>query len=211
MDWLDQLFVLQEQGGKTEFKPFIVVDEQDRERIIPVKIKTPIEYDTDEYDYIDGDGRTFRVVLEAEDARLFSSEEKVVIGKEWTYGGFKLGVKLWKPLNTRSKAILCKGEGNMEAPLRIIIAVQKEIHAPLRIQWWKKFFALNIPAQAGDTIIIDTKKRTATKNGENILASRVAGSQRPTIKGEERFLVSSLYGGLQSAFEVKIYFANVML
>ena len=26
--------------------------------------------------------RTFRVVLEAEDARLFSSEEKVVIGKE---------------------------------------------------------------------------------------------------------------------------------
>ena len=66
-------------------------------------------------------------------------------------------------------------------------------------------------AQAGDTIIIDTKKRTATKNGENILASRVAGSQRPTIKGEERFLVSSLYGGLQSAFEVKIYFANVML
>nr|DAX27320.1 MAG TPA: hypothetical protein [Caudoviricetes sp.] len=82
MDWLDQLFVLQEQGGKTEFKPFIVVDEQDRERIIPVKIKTPIEYDTDEYDYIDGDGRTFRVVLEAEDARLFSSEEKVVIGKE---------------------------------------------------------------------------------------------------------------------------------
>nr|DAU61519.1 MAG TPA: hypothetical protein [Caudoviricetes sp.] len=55
MDWLDQLFVLQEQGGKTEFKPFIVVDEQDRERIIPVKIKTPIEYDTDEYDYIDGD------------------------------------------------------------------------------------------------------------------------------------------------------------
>lgn len=54
MDWLDQLFVLQEQGGKTEFKPFTVVDEQDRERIIPVKIKTPIEYDTDEYDYIDG-------------------------------------------------------------------------------------------------------------------------------------------------------------
>ena len=99
----------------------------------------------------------------------------------------------------------------MEAPLRIIIAVQKEIHAPLRIQWGKKFFALNIPAQAGNTIIIDTKKRTATKNGENILASRVAGSQRTTIKGEERFLVSSLYGGLQSAFEVKIYFANVML
>ena len=55
MDWLDQLFVLQEQGGKSEFKPFTVVDEQDRERIIPVKIKTPIEYDTDEYDYIDGD------------------------------------------------------------------------------------------------------------------------------------------------------------
>lgn len=211
MDWLDQLFVLQEQGGKTEFKPFTVIDEQDRERIIPVKIKTPIEYDTDEYDYIDGDWRTFRVVLEAEDARLFSSEEKVVIGKEWTYGGFKLGVKLWKPLNIQSKAILCKGEGNMEAPLRIVITVQKEIHAPLRIQWGKKFFALNIPAQAGDTIIIDTKKRTATKNGENILAIRVAGSQRPTIKGEERFLVSSLYGGLQSAFEVKIYFANVML
>lgn len=82
MDWLDQLFVLQEQGGKTEFKPFVVVDEQDREWQIPVKIKTPIEYDTDEYDYIDGDGRTFRVVLEAEDARLFSAEEKVVIGKE---------------------------------------------------------------------------------------------------------------------------------
>ena len=99
----------------------------------------------------------------------------------------------------------------MEAPLRIVITVQKEIYAPLRIQWWKKFFALDVAAQAGDTIIIDTKKRTATKNGENILASRVAGSQRPTIKGEEKFLVSSLYWGLQSAFEVKIYFANVML
>lgn len=194
MDWLDQLFVLQEQGGKTEFKPFTVVDEQDREWQIPVKIKTPIEYDTDEYDYIDGDGRTFRVVLEAEDARLFATHLTTVIGQESVFGGFKLGAKLGQPLNLISSGVICRAEGNMESPVKIELEAKSEIHAPITIKRGKNFFALNSSAKAGDVIVIDSQKRTATKNGENILESRVAGSQWPTIKGEVAFAITSLMG-----------------
>lgn len=212
MDWLDQLFALQEQGGKTEFQPFIVIDEQDREREIPVKIKTPIEYDTDEYDHIDGDGRSFRVVLEAEDARLFSTQLTSIVGTESVFWGFKLGEKFGKALNLISSGVICRAEGNMESPARIELEAKTTIQAPITIRRGKKFFALNLSANAGDKIIIDTKKRTATKNGENVLAQRVAGSQRPTIKGETAFAITSKTWGLsQASFAIKVYFANVML
>ena len=39
-----EAMALQEQGGKTEFKPFIVVDDKGVEREIAAKIKTPLEY-----------------------------------------------------------------------------------------------------------------------------------------------------------------------
>ena len=212
MDWLDNLFALQDQWGMTEFFPFVVVDEQNREREILAKIKTPIEYETDEYDHIDGDGRSWRVTLEAEDARLFNKEVKEQKGAESVYWGFKLGVKLGKKMNTVSSGIVCQGEGNMQAPIRMHIAIKSQILTPLKIAREGKFFALDLDANKGDEIIIDSKERTVTKNGVNILAKRLAWSLRPTVKGETAFAITSKGGGLASkAFEVKVYFANVML
>lgn len=212
MEYLDQLFALQEQGGKTEFKPFIVVDDKGVEREIAAKIKTPLEYSIWEFDHIDGDGRTFRVVLEAEDARLFTTRMTEVRWAETKYGGFKLWVKLGHKMNAVSSAIRCEAVGNMETPARIEITALGPINAPLIIKKGGSFFALNIDAAVWDKILIDSKQRTATKNGQNILAQRIPGSSWPTIKWTTVFTIVDKDWGLYSSdFDVKIYFANVLL
>ena len=83
MDWLDRAFGLQTTiTDIPEKKLFTVVDEQDRERKIWCKIKDPLDYNTQEDDYMDGTTRSFRVSLQADDARFFSAQEEIVEGKE---------------------------------------------------------------------------------------------------------------------------------
>ena len=73
-----------------------------------------------------------------------------------------------------SSGIVCQGEGNMQAPIRMHIAVKSQILSPLKIAREGKFFALDLDTNKGDEIIINSKERTVTKNGVNILAKRMA-------------------------------------
>lgn len=77
-------------------------------------------------------------------------------------------------MNTVSSGIVCQGEGNMQAPIRMHIAIKSQILSPLKISREGKFFALDLDANKGDEIIIDSKERTVTLNGVNILAKRMA-------------------------------------
>ena len=49
-------------------------------------------------------------------------------------------------MNTVSSGIVCQGEGNMQAPIRMHIAVKSEILSPLKIAREGKFFALDLDA-----------------------------------------------------------------
>jgi hypothetical protein len=61
-------------------------------------------------------------------------------------------------------------------------------------------------------IVIDSKKKTATKNWVNILATRVSGSTRLTISEETIFTIFDKDGGLyESDFDVEIYFRNILI
>ncbi|MDR0607813.1 MAG: hypothetical protein LBG52_05735 [Candidatus Peribacteria bacterium] len=82
MDYLDRLFVLQGEVDKAELFPFLITDEQGRERSIDAKIKEPIEYQLADDDYMEGTTRVWRVSLQAPDARFFSLIEQKVIGSE---------------------------------------------------------------------------------------------------------------------------------
>lgn len=86
MDWLDRAFALQTTiTDLPDKKPFVVVDEQERERKIMCKIKDPLDYGIQEDDHMDGTTRSFRVSLQSDDARFFSSEKQKAEGSEGVY------------------------------------------------------------------------------------------------------------------------------
>ncbi|MBB1557738.1 MAG: phage tail family protein [candidate division SR1 bacterium] len=214
MDWLDRAFGLQTTiTDIPEKKLFTVVDEQDRERKIWCKIKDPIDYNIQEDDYMDGTTRSFRVSLQADDARFFSVQEQMVEGKEGVYGGFKLGVKLGKAMNMYFNEVECLGSGNVGNPARIQIIAKGQINSPLTIR--KKggeFFGIEVNAEAGDIIEVNAEAKTITKNGVNISEKRMPGSSWPMIFGTTIFFLQDKDGGLyESDFDVKIYFSNVLL
>lgn len=214
MDWLDRAFGLQTIiTDIPEKKLFTVVDEQDRERKIWCKIKDPLDYNTQEDDYMDGTTRSFRVSLQSDDARFFSAQEQIVEGKEWVYGGFKLGVKLGKAMNAYFNEVVCFGSGNVGNPARIQIIAKAPINAPLMIR--KKggsFFGIEVNAEAWDIIEVNAETKTITKNGLNISEKRVPWSNRPMIFGTTVFSLEDKDWGLYASdFDVKIYFSNVLL
>ena len=214
MDWLDRAFGLQTTiTDIPEKKLFTVVDEQDRERKIWCKIKDPLDYNTQEDDYMDGTTRSFRVSLQSDDARFFSAQEQIVEGKEWVYGGFKLGVKLGKAMNAYFNGVVCFGSGNVGNPARIQIIAKAPINAPLMIR--KKggsFFGIEVNAEAWDIIEVNAETKTITKNGLNISEKRVPWSNRPMIFGTTVFSLEDKDWGLYASdFDVKIYFSNVLL
>ena len=60
--------------------------------------------------------------------------------------------------------------------------------------------------------ILDAKNQTATKNGINILWTRIPGSQRPTVKGMTKYVMYDVGGGIYDTnFEVSISFNNSLL
>lgn len=214
MDFLDGLFALQSRWFETEYKKFTVIDEQDREFWLDVKIKQVIDYEIDDDDYMDGADRRFRVVLQWDDPRFFETIENEVSWSEWNYGGAKMWFKLWTQFNQFSNEVTVIATWNIWSPCRFEIKAIGEINAPLkivnldnnRILWIDEDFAID------DVVIIDTWKYTITKNGENIKASRMAWSSWLQIDWTTRFWFTDVDGIVNwNDLEIKIYFSNVLL
>lgn len=213
-DYLDDLFALQGVVDELELLPFQLTDEQGRVRIIDAKIKEPIQYSTtEENEYLEWADITWRVVLQAPDSRFFSIIEEHIAGSEGTYWGMKLKTKLKKQMNLKLNEIICSTLSPSSVPMTFRIVARAEINAPLKIKKnTGELFSLNINASAGDVILIDSKNKTATKNGENVLAEREPGSTWLTIEWTNRFTVFDVDGGLYSSdFDVDIYFRNILI
>ncbi|MDR0607812.1 MAG: phage tail family protein [Candidatus Peribacteria bacterium] len=69
-------------------------------------------------------------------------------------------------MNLKYNEILCSANSAMPTPARFIIKPTKIINAPLTIKknHTGEHFSLDIDAKVGDVIVIDSKKKTATKN-----------------------------------------------
>jgi hypothetical protein len=60
--------------------------------------------------------------------------------------------------------------------------------------------------------VIDSKEKTLTKNGVNILGDRVLGSIWPHVKSTTRFVIEDETGAYNgSGFNVKITFSDSLL
>jgi len=215
MDWLDILFALQGVPSTVEEKEFKIIDEQDRERSIKCKVDVPVDYEIEEdNDHNDGALRRWRVTLFAQDPKFYSLIASVFEGVEGNYGGFQLPNSMGNQRNMTYNEINCMTTSNADEPVKISINALNPISKPLTIHnvTANKWFMLDIDAQIWDVIVIDAKNQTATKNGINILWTRIPGSQRPTVKGMTKYVMYDVGGGIYDTnFEVSISFNNSLL
>ncbi|AHB41664.1 hypothetical protein P148_SR1C00001G0876 [candidate division SR1 bacterium RAAC1_SR1_1] len=215
MDRLDIMFALQGIPSTVEEKEFKIIDEQDRERSIKCKVDLPVDYEIeDDNDHNDGALRRWRVTLFAQDPKFYSLIASVFEGIEGNYGGFQFPTAMSSQRNMSYNEINCITTSNADEPVKISINVVTSIFTPLTIYnvTANKWFMLNIDAVEGDVIIIDAKNQTATKNGINILGTRVPGSQRPTVKGMTKYVIYDVSGGIYNTdFQVTVSFNNSLL
>lgn len=214
MDYLDSLFALQSRWFTTEYKQFVVVDEQDREFWIDTKIKQNIEYDIDDDDFQDGADRRFRVVIQWDDPRFFETIENMVEWSEWSYGWITLWTTLWVAFNEYTNDITVIWTWNIWTPCRFVITALNDINTPFEIKniTTDRFLGVDEDFIAGDVLEIDTKNYTITKNGTDIKALRIAWSSWLQIQDVTKFVFTDADGIIQwSDFDVKIYFSNVLL
>lgn len=214
IDFLESLFALQGVPSQVELLPFLVTDEQDRVWKLNCKVKETLSIDIGDYDYLQGANRRWRVVLQSEDPRYYNYNESTASGLEWYFGGVQLPVALWVPLDMEYNEIQVITIGNSDTPLKFTLTASGNIDAPLTIKNLSNdtFFALNIDAVAGDVIVVDSTTKTATKNGTNILANRVAWSTWPKAKGTMLFSIVDEDGWLDASdFNVSVSWHDVLL
>lgn len=217
MNYLDKVFALQNEPNGLEQRLFTIIDENWKSWDIKTKIKTPIQYKISEDDYLDADDRDWRVVLEAEDPRLFSSVKKISEGSEWVYWGFKLWIKAPTKQNLRFNKILCENTWNHESPCIVEIKTKpwKKINSPLTIKNLSNntYFKLDLNTEENEVIKIDSYNFKVTKNEtEDILYKRLPWSIFPNVKWKTYFSIEDNDWGLyDNDFEIKIYYNNVLL
>lgn len=214
IDYLENLFALQWIPSTVELLPFIVTDDQDREWELQAKIKEPLSIDIGDMDWQQWANRRFRVVLQWEDPRYYNAIENQVDWAEWYFWGAKLWVKLWVKMDDYFNEIQVIANWNVQSPLKTTITATWDINTPLVIRnltdW--TFFGLDIDAVLWDIIEIDSSLKTATKNGVNILANRIAWSTWPQAIWSTLFSFYDNDGWLvTSDFDVKINFRDVLL
>jgi len=214
MDYLDKLFSLQARGFETEYKTFTVTDEQEREWEIKAKIKQAIDYELDEDDWQDGSDRRFRVVLQWDDPRYFSTVENTFEATGGIFGGVKLGAKMGFALNDFANEITIIGTGNIATPCRFSIQINGNISKPFKIlnlDTWR-YLAIDESFTNGDVLDIDTKLYTIMKNGASIKSKRISWSSWLLIDGITRFWFYDIDGTINADdFVVDVYFSNVLL
>lgn len=214
IDYLETLFALQGVPDQVELLPFIVTDEQDRQWELQCKIKEPLSIDINDNDWMQWSTRRWRVVLQSQDPRYYSTEIQSVSWVEWVFWGVQLWVQLWHAFDYSFNFIQLNAYSNIETPLIINITATWNIDGPLYIKnqnTWA-FFGLDIDAIAWDVIYINSNTLEATKNGENIKAYRIEWSTWPKAQYETSFIIYDQDWWLTSSdFDVNITFRNVLL
>lgn len=155
----------------------IIIDQFDREWKIFVKIKTPLEFDEGDNN-LKGSHWKWRVVLESTTLPYYVSKNPILMaGRNGRYGGAKFGMKMGSKWNYAQNKITLDS-GNIAVPVKFIIRATAPIVAPITITnlTAKNIFILNISANTGDEIIIDSENFLITKNGVNISDARQRGS-----------------------------------
>jgi phage-related protein len=102
---------------------------------------------------------------------------------------------------------------NIASPLTITLTATGPIDTvTVRNMTDGTFFSLDIQAVEGDVIIIDTKTYKATKNGQNILASRVTGSRWQYAHGTVYLSIFDRDGGLYASdMDIKVQYREAIL
>lgn len=214
IDFLDQLFALQWNPSQVELLPFIVTDEQDRRWQVNCKIKEPLSIDISDDDWMEGTNRRWRVVLQSEDPRYYNADQTTKTWAEWFFGWVKLWAKLWFSMDEYFNEIQILNIWNIATPLEITITATWDINTPLMIRNITDgtFFGLDIDAFSWDVIVINSNDFTATKNGVNIKAQRIAGSTWPKASGTTYLSIEDDEAWLATSdFDVSIKYRDALL
>lgn len=221
MDRLDTLFALQWQLGTLQTYEFKAIDEQGREWTSQVKIDQPLDYDIeDDNDHVDGSFRRFRVVLFAQDPRFYSTVENTETGEEGNYWWFTLnndGFGIWESgfsLDNIYNEITVLGNSNTDTPVKITLTVTWSVTSPLVVYNVKNgsAFFLDITANAGSVIVIDSNTLKATLDGVDVTGNRLPGSSRPSVYGVTPIVIYDAEGWLLSSdFDVSISYRDTLL
>lgn len=215
LNYLDNLFVLQEDFEELEENIFSVIDESDKLWQIKCKIKEPVNYIISENDNVDKKQRKFKVVLEAPNPKFYGIN-KSYSWSEGIYWGKKMWLKLWTKLNSRFNIINVESEWNQKTPAKIELKIKnwKVANAPIKIKNLTNstVFEIKKDFHEWDIIIIDTENKKLTMNWDDILIFRWKGSLFPTIKWKTSFIIEDNDSGLyENDFDIKIYFSDILL
>ena len=214
IEYLQKIFALQGSLVSLEEKELYIKDMYDNEWTLKVKIKEPLEIVEWDESFVWSYWK-WRVVLESTKEPVYKSLNEILnTSLEWNYWGFKLSYKLANPFNEIDNIIECTTTWNIDTPARIEITANGDINKPLMIRDLTKntYFWLDIDAVAWDKIVIDSENYTVTKNWENILSNRIAGSMWIRILETTKLLIEDKDGNIPfNDFVINIYFRNSLL
>ena len=214
IEYLQKIFALQGSLVSLEEKELYIKDMYDNEWTLKVKIKEPLEIVEWDESFVWSYWK-WRVVLESTKEPVYKSLNEILnTSLEWNYWGFKLSYKLANPFNEIDNIIECTTTWNIDTPARIEITANGDINKPLMIRDLTKntYFWLDIDAVAWDKIVIDSENYTVTKNWENILSNRIAGSMWIRVLETTKLLIEDKDGNIPfNDFLINIYFRNSLL
>lgn len=192
--WLSHLksiFAPQENLYKVDQMTMMIVDVFDNERECEVVVVDPLDYDEYSNDFL-WYAMKWRVVLETTGSPFVKwTTELSVSWNNGTTGLLSVDFDVPFDMNEAWNAITINNTWNAQASIRREIEVIEWFASPLTIynltSW--TYTRFDISWLIWDIIIIDTDKKTATKNGVSILPYRLFWSSRSKTKWSSTFVV----------------------
>lgn len=188
---LESMFALQSDLSSLTTKQFRALDAFGDEWVLDVVVADPLEIVDYDENMIEA-AYKWRVVLESSRTPAFRSlNETVQTGIEWSYWWFSLPATLpewWVEYNNE---VTLTTTGNKATELYAKITATVNLTWPVKIvnATNGKYYGITGNLNAGDILIIDARTQTATKNGTNVIANRIAWSEWLTLLGTMQFVV----------------------